>query len=80
MQALGESKDSLTEVPRAQRRPLAATLATYVRAYDTIVQRNADIIAAWQTGDFTMQAISQAFDIHYATVSRVVSISEKGLM
>jgi DNA-directed RNA polymerase specialized sigma54-like protein len=29
--------------------------------------------AAYATGDYTMQAIADAFGVHYATVSRAVS-------
>jgi putative transposase len=68
-----QAGSSLIEVPRAQRRPIAKPLMEYCRANGTKKERNAAILAAWQTGDFTMQAIGDAFGIHYATVSRVVN-------
>jgi hypothetical protein len=33
--------------------------------------------AAYATGDYTLQQIADAFAVHYATVSRAVSIAGK---
>lgn len=67
MQAL--HADPIPEVPRAQRRPLAEPLSYYVQNYPT---PRDGMVAAYATGDHTMQAIAQAFGVHYATVSRAV--------
>lgn len=77
MQAMNEAGEMAAgrsgEVPRAHRRPLAAALSNYVVAAHDKAARNEAIRAAWITGDFTLQAIADAFSVHYATVSRVVS-------
>lgn len=67
MQALCNKE--ITEVPRIQRRPLAKPLAHYVQVY---ADPREGMAAAYATGDYTMQAIAQAFGVHYATVSRAV--------
>jgi len=35
--------------------------------------------SAYQTGDYTMNAIAQAFGVHYSTVSRAVKRAELGV-
>lgn len=67
MQTLADQ--SLVEVPRAQRRPMALPLAHYVEAY---ADRKAGMAAAYASGDYTLLAIANAFGVHYATVSRAV--------
>jgi REP element-mobilizing transposase RayT len=58
-----------SEVPQTQRRPLAKPLLAYR-------QEGADLAAcmaaAYASGDYTMQAIADAFSVHYTTVSRAV--------
>ena len=68
------SHENMPEIPRAQRRPLAKPLAYYQQTHANASEAMA---AAYATGDFTMQAIAQAFGVHYATVSRAVRRSEK---
>jgi len=65
-------KAAIGEIPRAQRRPLAKPLSHY-RA---LVDAKQSMVAAYATGDYTMQAIADAFGVHYATVSRAVKQSE----
>lgn len=67
MQALADQ--SLAEVPRTQRRPMAQPLAHYLAANS---ERNAAMATAYASGDYTLQAIADAFGVHYATVSRAV--------
>lgn len=72
MQALSDKRD-LAEIPRAQRRPLAKTLAYY---RNTLADPKAAMAAAFASGDYTMQQIAQAFGVHYSTVSRAVKQHE----
>jgi putative transposase len=60
---------ALGEVPRAQRRAPARSLEHYEAA---MPGRNAAMLAAWQSGDHTQQAIARHFGIHYTTVSRIL--------
>lgn len=57
------------EIPRLQRRPLARSLEHY---RDQHPLRNAAIVAAFASGDYTQQQIARFFGVHYATVSRIV--------
>jgi broad specificity phosphatase PhoE len=72
MQKLVEKKPSLTEIPRAQRRALARSLAEYADAHP----RNEAIALAYLSEQHTMAAIAQHFDLHYTTVSRLVKTYE----
>ena len=57
-----------TEIPRLQRRVKAPPLALFAGMTD----RNTAIAQAYATSCYSMKEIAQAFDIHYATVSRIV--------
>lgn len=63
----------IAEVARAQTRPLAKPLPHYMQSYSN---RRLGMAAAYASGDYTMQAIAQAFGVHYATVSRAVKTME----
>jgi putative transposase len=56
------------EIPRLQRRATALPLARFV----AMPIRNPAIVQAYATGCYSMKEIAEAFDIHYATVSRVL--------
>ncbi|SMC23707.1 REP element-mobilizing transposase RayT [Andreprevotia lacus DSM 23236] len=71
MAALIDS-EPLKEVPRAQRRPLAQPLDHYSRHEN----RKQGMVAAYRTGDYTMQEIAIHFGVHYATVSRAIKAAE----
>jgi len=66
-------KVAIGEIPRAQRRPLAKPLSHYQAKYR---DPKAAMVAAYATGDYTMQAIADFFGVHYATVSRAVRKGE----
>ncbi|WP_417066699.1 hypothetical protein [Niveibacterium terrae] len=66
-------KDESLEVPHAQRRPMAEELTSYVAQAADRASRNAAIARAYASGDYSMQAIADAFGLHYSTVSRAVS-------
>lgn len=57
------------EIPRAQQRPLAKPILDYQA---DVTNRHQAMAAAYASGNYTMQAISEAFGVHYATVSRAV--------
>ena len=73
MQAMSD-KAAIGEIPRAQRRPVAKPLDYYQTKYR---DAKAAMIAAYATGDYTLQAIADHFGVHYATVSRAVKKGEE---
>ena len=64
------AKHTDKEIPRLQRRALARSLDFY---RDTFEDAKSGMAAAYATGDYTLQAIADAFGVHYATVSRAVN-------
>jgi REP element-mobilizing transposase RayT len=64
------AKDTIKEIPRLQRRALAKSLAYYRGAFD---DAKSAMAAAYATGDYTLQAIADAFGVHYSTVSRAIN-------
>lgn len=77
MQAGIDDQSIISEIPRAQRRPLALPLDEY---RDTIADKRVGMAAAYATGDYTMQEIATCFGVHYATVSRAVKRAEHNKM
>ena len=71
-QKLPSNRD-LSEVPRAQHRPLANPLAEYARQHPL---RDDAIAAAYAGGGHTMKAIGSFFGLHYSQVSRIVRQKE----
>ena len=65
-----DAKFATQEIPRAQRRALAKSLAYYVAEFS---DAKLGMAAAYATGDYTLQAIADAFKVHYSTVSRAVN-------
>ena len=65
---IGARLSAAAEIPRLQRRALAPPLTRFV----AMPARNPAIVQAYATDCYSMKEIAQAFDIHYATVSRVV--------
>jgi REP element-mobilizing transposase RayT len=63
----------LSEVPKVQRRGLAASLAEYRRSYPS---RDEAMARAYLSGNFTMKEIGECFGVHYMTVSRAVRKTE----
>jgi len=68
------AQETLTEIPRAQRRPLARPLTEY---RESIADAKAAMAAAYATGDYTLQEIATCFGVHYSTVSRAVKRAEQ---
>ena len=73
MQKLIDKQPSLKEIPRAQRRLLTRTLKEFEQKHP----RNKAIALAYLSGQHTMAKIAEHFDVHYTTVSRIVSLYEK---
>ena len=70
-QRLEQTKQaSNKEIPRLQRRALAKSLNYYRHTFE---DKKQGMAAAYATGDFTLQQVADAFEVHYATVSRAVS-------
>jgi len=65
-----DAKLSHQEIPRMQRRALAKSLTYYQEEFE---DAKLGMIAAYSTGDYTLQAIADAFGVHYTTVSRAVN-------
>ena len=62
----------LREVPRAQRRIIAKSLAEYRCLDDT----KEGMAQAYLSGNYTLKEIADHFGVHYSTVSRAVKASE----
>ncbi|MFZ5843362.1 MAG: transposase [Pseudomonadota bacterium] len=73
MQRVAVDQAETGEIPRQQRRAMAKPLAHYAKREPS---RDAAIVAAYATGDYTMQEIAEHYGIHYATVSRIIRKSE----
>jgi hypothetical protein len=66
-----QAKASSAEIPRAQRRVKAKSLGFYTSTFQEDPKKGT--LAAYATGDYTLQAVAEAFGVHYSTVSRAVS-------
>ena len=69
-------KLDIDEIPLAQRRPPALTLAEY----QTVSSNSSEAMTrAYLSGAYSMREIAKYFDVHYASVSRAVKKLESGL-
>jgi hypothetical protein len=66
---LQSGKQDDVQIPGAQRRPPAASLAEIERHAEN---RNAAIVKAYATGAYSFQQIADHFGIHFTTVGRIV--------
>ncbi len=71
-----EATQDLSEVPRAQRRTPAKSLAWYMTQSGRAPQQA--MARAYASGGYTLKAIAQQFGVHYSTVSRAVRKAEDG--
>ena len=67
--ALSNRQLNDSEIPRLQRRARVAPLA----AFSAIPDRNSAIAQAYATGRYSQKEIATVFNVHYATVSRIVA-------
>lgn len=65
-----DGKFATKEIPRIQRHALARSLAYYREEF---VDAKQGMVAAYATGDYTLQAVADAFGVHYSTVSRAIN-------
>jgi hypothetical protein len=68
----GDSRD--VNIPRVQRRPPAPAL-TVIEAEHT--DRNAAMIVAYQTGEYSYHRIAEHFGVHFTTVGRIMRATKK---
>ncbi len=68
------NKESLSEVSRLQRRPLARSLRWYE---ESTAERKKAMALAYVSGEYTMKEIAEWFCVHYSTVSRAVKLFEE---
>ena len=74
MQKRGKRSDNVN-VPRAQRRPPAPTLARIQAAHS---DRDDAMVAAHATGAYSYQQIAEHFGVHFTTVGRAVRQAKRG--
>jgi REP element-mobilizing transposase RayT len=73
---LGGEYRRLREVSKAQKRPLAGSLAEYATHWP---DRRQAMARAYRSGAYTMREIADHFGVHYMTVSRAVHRFEREL-
>ena len=64
----------LSEVPKIQKRARPRPLSHYA---DTGADRSEAMFLAYRSGGYTLNEIAEFFDVHYSTVSRLVSAYAK---
>lgn len=65
--------DKLSEISKAQRRPMAGDLADYREKYS----RDEAMARGYASGAYTMKEIGDFFGVHYMTVSRAIEKHER---
>ncbi len=60
----------LDEIPSSQRRAVARPLGEYQNSHK---DRNTAIVAAYQSGGYTLKDIGQHYGLHYSTVSGIIN-------
>jgi len=73
MQCKLNINQELSEIPRAQRRKVPKPLEYYSNRYK---ERNEGIIAAYQSGGYSMKAVGDHFGVHYSSVSKIIKAGE----
>jgi len=63
-------EQSLDEIPRMLRRLPAKSLDSYREEHEN--NSRLGMVLAYLSGDYSMKAIADEFDVHYTTVSRAV--------
>lgn len=74
MQAMQAGDEKDVNVPKAQRRPPAPPLAAIASAYES---REAAMVAAHASGEYSYQQIADFFGVHFTTVGRAVRAAKK---
>jgi hypothetical protein len=63
-------KADISEIPSSQRRPIPKTIAYYERKFR---MRDQAIVAAYESGCYSMKEIAIYFRLHYTSVSRIIN-------
>ena len=64
-----DSGQELSEIPKIQRRKLPKPLDYYAKKY---TDRNQAMIAAYQSGGYSMKEVGEHFGMHYSSVSKII--------
>ncbi len=71
LQSQIQTKQSeMKEIPKVQRRSIGRPLSYYVETFSNTKE---GMKQAYETGNYTMQQVEDAFAVHYSTVSRAVN-------
>jgi len=60
----------ISEIPSSQRRPIPKSIKHYAKKYK---HRDQAIVAAYKSGGYSMKEIARYFDLHYSSISRIIS-------
>lgn len=69
LNALIDGDKELSEIPSSQRRPMPKALSLYKKNASS---RNAAIVEAYLSGDYSLKEVGDYFGLHYSTVSGIV--------
>jgi ActR/RegA family two-component response regulator len=72
-----ETTETVTEVPKRQRRLHRPALQQFLAKRGTRTARDQAIAKAYLQHGYTLSEIGRAVDLHYATVSRIVKAREE---
>lgn len=70
IQTMITKKADLSEIPASQRRPMPKSLDFYAQKYN---DRDEAMLAAYQSGGYSMKDLAKYFDLHYTSVSRIIN-------
>ena len=70
IQAMITKEADLSEIPVSQRRPMPKSLDFYAQKYN---DRDEAMLAAYQSGGYSMKDLAKYFDLHYTSVSRIIN-------
>lgn len=70
IQTMITKKADLSEIPASQRRPMPKSLDFYAQKYN---DRDQAMLAAYQSGGYSMKDLAKYFDLHYTSVSRIIN-------
>ncbi|QBQ54057.1 transposase [Nitrosococcus wardiae] len=74
MQRQLDSEQDLSEIPSAQRRPVAKPLEYFSKKYH---DRDTAIVQAYASGGYSMKEIGAHFGLHYSRISRIIRAADK---
>lgn len=66
-----QQQGNLSEIPIKQKRPVAKSLSYYKKKFTN--NKKEAMVAAYNSGGYTLDEVAKEFGVHYSTVSRVCS-------